>query len=171
MTDGLIIGIGVLLAVSLTVTLLVYLRVLRSTLRIQCLAIERSHPGAVIVSCTAALVTNVALRRIGRPEGKSYGSTGRVFSLAASDGKVLLFRGRTVEVFADFDSEALRDVRVGTTTWGLADFTTLFLGINVGGNTFELPVRVNGPRQTSLLTASRGWAHEQAIRILREVKG
>ena len=126
---------------------------------------------AVVVSCTAALVTTLALRRIGRIDGRGYGPTGRVYSLAGSQGHLLLLRGRTAETIADFDSTALRDVRVGTTSWGLADYTTLFCGINVDGNTYELPIRINGPRQTSMLTASRGWAEDRAAAIIRAVSG
>lgn len=169
MTDRMTALIGLSLVLCLAIVLLAYLFGLRSVLRLQGRAISRAQPGAVVVSCTAAFVTTLALRRIGRSDGKRYGPTGRVYSLAASQGHLRLLRGRTAETIADFDSDAIRDVRVGTTSWGLADYTTLFFGITVGGNTYELPIRINGPRQTSMLTASREWADDRAAMIIREL--
>jgi len=165
-----IIGAGVAFLVLLSVVLHVYLLVLRSILRDQGRSLARAHSRAVVVSCTAALVTNQALKRIGSVSGKRYGRTGPVYSLAATRGHLLLLRGRNADVIADFGYEAVQDVRVGTTSWGFADYTTVFVGINAGGSTFELPIRVNGPRQTSPLTANRTWAKHLSAEIIREVK-
>lgn len=169
-TDPLIISAGGFLILGLAVGSLCYLAILRRTLQVQRAAILAKDPGSLIIPCTAAIVTSRSLRRIQQANGHIYGRTGQVYSLVASPGQLRLFRGRAVEVIASFRPGELRDVRVGSTSFGLADYTTMFFGVDAGQTTFELPVRVNGPRATSMFSSSRAWAEDRAEAVLRTLR-
>lgn len=147
-----------------------YLRHIRNTLREQVSAISTKFPEAVSTSAQGAAVTNLALGRITRAGGTRKQRTGQIYSVIASSGHLSLVRGREADIVAEFDGCQVRDVRVGTTSVLLADYTTLFFGIAAGGTTFELPIRINGPLPTSIMTASREWATDRGNTILEIVR-
>lgn len=169
MTDGLIVAAGAGFLCVFGVALLVYYIFLRLLLRAQYAVLSARIPGAIITPCSAALVTRLALRRIGEATGNSFGSTGPVYSVAAYPGHLRVLRGKSAVVVAEFGQEEISDVRVGTTSFLLADFTTLFVGIRAAGTTFELPIRVNGPHSTSIYTARRDWAAERGNSMLKHI--
>jgi hypothetical protein len=169
MTDAVIVAAGAGFLIVFGLALATYYIFLRLLLRAQNLIVSAQIPGAVITPCTAAFVTRLALRRIGKAGGNSFCSTGPVYSIAAYPGHLRVLRGRSAVVIADFRTEEISDVRVGTTSFLLADFTTLFVGIKAGGTTYELPIRVNGPHPTSIYTARPEWAAERGDAMLKHI--
>ena len=167
---GIVIWAAVAFVLLVVAGLGVFLSVAKATIHKQVLAISTMFPEALTTSAQSAVVTRLALRRIGDVGGYRHTRTGPIYSVVATRGHLRLVRGRQAQIVAQFSADQVGDVRVGTTSVLLADYTTLFFGIRTGGNTFELPVRVNGPRATSMLTASRGWARVRGDEIMQVLR-
>lgn len=171
MTDGVVLAAGLAFALVLAVGLGICFFVLKRSLRLQLFAIAAAFDDVLVTPCTAAGATFRALRRIGRARQIIFRRTGPVYSLAASPGCLRLFRGRDSQLVAEFEGADVVDVRVGTTSFGLADYTTLFFGISAGSTTYELPIRVMGPRPTPMYAASTDWAIHRAAAIMSVLNG
>lgn len=169
MTDAVIVAAGAGFLIMFGLALAAYYVSLKLLLRAQYSVVSAQMPGAIITPCSAALVTRLALRRIGKAAGTAFTSPGPVYSVAAYPGHLRVLRGRSAVVIADFRTEEISDIRVGTTSFLLADFTTLFVGIRAAGTTYELPIRVNGPHPTSIYTARPEWAAERSNAMLKQI--
>lgn len=166
---GLLLWSGLVFALLVALGLTGYGLVLRRILMDQRGAISAAHPERIIDGAQSALVTTLALRQLGRQLGVTYPRTGPVFSLVISSDGLRLFGGRAATSIAEFSASQLVDVRVDTTSVGVANYTTLFIGVSACPTTFELPIRVMGRKPTSLMTASREWGEELASEIRRVI--
>jgi hypothetical protein len=71
-------------------------------------------------------------------------------------------------MISEFSAAEIRDVRVGRTSLFTVNYTTLFIGIAAGGTIFDLPIRINGPYETSMFPADSGGAAELASGMVHE---
>ncbi|MFJ3394673.1 hypothetical protein [Leifsonia aquatica] len=135
-------------------------------------ALHAAHPAALITSAQVAAVTHRALKRIAKADGGAFRRTGPYYSVVVVPGSLrLVARGATPLTVAEFNSEDVRDGSIGKTSWVFADYTTLFLGIRAGETTFDLPIRINGPLETSLFPASEKWAIDRWAQIETALRG
>ena len=169
MSDAVIVGAGYAFLVLLGFGLGVYWLVLKRTIREQRAAIAARYPGAVVFSAQAGVETHRALRRIGRARGTSYDRTGKVYSVSASPGLLRLHCERSARVILEISAAEVADFRIGTTSVAVAAYTTLVFGVRVANTTFELPIRVMGPRPTSVTTASKEWAEARGAEMMRTI--
>jgi len=169
MSDAAIIGAGFAFLVVLGLGLGVYLSVLRRLIHAQRLAIGRRYPGSVVVSAQAGLETNRAIRRMAQARGTEYISTGKVYSVSASPGHLRLHVERSAREIVDISGEDVVDFRIGTTSVAFANYTTLIFGIRAAHTTFELPIRVMGPRPNSMTTADKEWAAARGAEMMRTI--
>jgi hypothetical protein len=169
MTD-IAIAFAVAFVVLVAAGVAIFVLTWRHIIREQVAAVSTRYPDSLTTSAQSAAVTHRSLRRIAREDGTAFRTTGTLYSLVATHGCLRLLGGRTAHVVAEFAADQVVDVRVGTTSVLLADYTTLFFGIRAGGTTYELPIRVNGPRPTSMLTARRSWATDRGDAVLEVVR-
>ena len=169
MSDAVIVGAGFVFLVLLGLGLSIYWMVLKGLMREQLEAISGRYPDALVVSAQSGVETYRALWRLGQAQGLSYGRTGKVYAISACPGHLRLHRGRSARVFVDLTAAELADFRVGTTSVAFANYTTLVFGVRGANTTFELPVRVMGPRTTSMTTATKDWAEARGAEIMRTV--
>ncbi|MFF9563485.1 hypothetical protein ACF1AJ_09065 [Leifsonia sp. NPDC014704] len=171
MSDAVIIGAGFAFLVLLGLGLGVYLLVLKRLILAQRLAIGGRYPGAVVVSAQAGMETDRALRRVARARGVEYGRTGKVYSVSASPGHLRLHVARSAREIVDISAAELVDFRIGRTSVAFANYTTVIFGVRAANTTFELPLRVMGPRPSSMMTANKEWAAARGTEMMRAISG
>jgi hypothetical protein len=139
--------------------------------RMRVQTLNESHPVAFLRSAQVAATTNRSLRRIAKAKHSTFSPVKAYYTVVAEPGALLLVTGsRRLQTVVTFRSDEVRDVRVGSTSWVFANYTTLFFGITAEQTVYELPVRINCPTPTSLRPADKVLAGQIAERMISTIR-
>ncbi|MGO4534462.1 hypothetical protein [Leifsonia sp. 2MCAF36] len=144
-TEGIIYGV-----VALSVVAVIVAGILTITsIRLNTVRRGALNPPTTALTMTGLYgsVTNAVLRRMATASGTESHRTGQRFTVIVDESAMTWWRGSAQPTkIATFPLSTISDVKGGTTHYGRITYQTLFLGVTVLDKTYELQLRLTGPK-------------------------